>query len=121
MKTTFDKDFGTIVEYTGKVPPTFVKHDDGKPRFDLIPPEAELEVAKVFTYGAKKYSDNNYRIGTQWTRYVAAARRHINAWQDGESLDPETGLNHLSHAIASLMMLLVLQLTGKGEDNRVKK
>lgn len=99
----------------------FVKHDDGKAPFDLIPPEAEFEVAKAFGHGAKKYSPNNYRLGTDWTRYVAAARRHLNAWQQGEDNDSESGLNHLAHALASLMMLLTLQLTKSGTDNRVKK
>ncbi len=106
-------DFDTSVE--------FVKHDQEKPRFDLIPPEVELELAKVFGYGARKYSPQNFRIGTQWGRYVAAARRHLNAWQLGEDNDLESGFSHLAQAIASLSMLLVLQLTGKGEDDRVKK
>ncbi len=104
----------------GKPLPAFVKHDQEKPRFDLIPPEVELELAKVFEYGGRKYSDNNYRLGTRWGRYVAAARRHLNAWQLGENNDAESGFSHLAQAIASLSMLLVLQLTGKGEDDRVK-
>lgn len=32
------------------------KHDDGKPRADLLPPDALLEVSKVLDYGAKKYT-----------------------------------------------------------------
>ncbi len=96
----------------------FVKHDDDKPQFDLIPPEVELEVAKAFTHGAKKYPPGNYRLGTRWGRYLAAARRHLSAWHLGETNDGESGLNHLAHAIASLSMLLTLQLTGAGEDDR---
>lgn len=98
----------------------FVKYDDDKPMFDLIPPEVELEVAKAFTYGARKYLPGNYRKGTRWGRYVAAVRRHLNAWQMGEDFDPDSKLHHLAHAIASLMMLFVLVLTGAGEDDRTK-
>jgi hypothetical protein len=98
----------------------FKKSDLGKPRFDLIPPEVELELAKVFTFGAEKYSPNNYRLGAAWGRYIAAVRRHLNAWQLGEDLDPESGLSHLAHALASLAMLQTLVLTGTGEDDRVK-
>lgn len=32
------------------------KHDAGKPRADLLPPDALLEVARVLDYGAKKYT-----------------------------------------------------------------
>lgn len=96
----------------------FTKHDAGKVRFDLLPPEAELEVAKAFTHGAIKYSDDNYRVGTKWRRYIAAERRHVNAWLRRENFDDESSLNHLSHAIACLMMLLTLQITEKGLDDR---
>lgn len=102
-------------------PPVFIKHDANKPRFDLIPPEVELEVARVFAYGAAKYSPDNFRLGTEWLRYLAAARRHMGAWHLGEDIDAESGMPHLAHAIASLSMLFTLQLTGSGTDNRPKK
>ncbi len=94
-----------------------VKHDKGKPDFTLIPQEALLETAKVFTYGAEKYGIFNYSGGTNYRRYVAAANRHINQWLRGEDID-ESGTNHLSNAIASLMMVLDNQLTNKGTDDR---
>jgi hypothetical protein len=95
-----------------------MKNDAGKPRFDLIPPEVELELAKVYEYGGRKYTENNYRQGTEYLRYLAAARRHMNAWHLKEDADRESGINHLAHAIASLSMLLCIQLTGVGKDNR---
>jgi hypothetical protein len=42
----------------------------------------------------------------------------MNSWMLREEKDPKSGLNHLSHAIASLMILLTLQLTNKGKDDR---
>lgn len=96
-----------------------VKHDDGKPDFTLIPQEALLEVAKAFTHGATKYGKDNYSLGTNYRRYVAAAQRHINQWLRGEDID-ESGTNHLSNAISSLMMVLDNQLTNKGTDDRNK-
>lgn len=95
------------------------KYDSGKPDFTLIPQEALLEVAKVFTYGANKYGVFNYSEGMEYRRYIAAAQRHINQWLRGEDLD-EIGTNHLSNAIASLMMVLDNQKTNKGIDNRNK-
>lgn len=88
-----------------------MKHDEAKPRFDLIPPIAELEVAKVLEYGARKYDENNWRyVENPQARYMAAARRHINAWMQNESYDDESGLPHLAHAITSLMFILELEL-----------
>jgi hypothetical protein len=87
-----------------------IKHDQHKPRFDLIPPLAERQVAAVLEYGARKYAPDNWRkVDNAQVRYLAAARRHINAWQAHETNDPESGLNHLAHAIASLMFILELE------------
>ncbi len=88
-----------------------MKHDEAKPRFDLIPPMAELEVAKVLEYGASKYDTHNWRyVENPQDRYLAAARRHINAWMQNEPYDDESGLPHLAHAITSLMFILELEL-----------
>jgi hypothetical protein len=84
-----------------------VKHDNGKPRFDLIPPGPMREIAAVFEYGARKYSpDGWYRVEDGFMRYLAAAYRHINARHRGEVLDPESGLPHLAHAVTSLLFLM---------------
>ncbi len=41
------------------VPPSEgVRFDDGKPRMDLLPGDALIEIAKVFSWGAKKYSQS---------------------------------------------------------------
>ncbi len=96
----------------------FIKDDEGKADFTLIPQEALLEVAKVFTFGAKKYKIFSYSLGADYRRYVAAAHRHMNQWLRGENNDAESGANHLSAAIASLMMALDNQLTFQGKDDR---
>ena len=49
-----------------------VKNDDGKLRYDLIPVRPLAEVARVYTIGAKKYSDYNWRKGIKWSRIYAA-------------------------------------------------
>lgn len=99
---------------------TFVKHDTGKPRTDLLPVEALDELAKVLAYGAKKYSDENWRQGAAWTRYYGAALRHLFAWKRCEDVDPETGLSHLTHAACSLLFLITSQQLGLGTDDRWK-
>lgn len=54
-----------------------VKFDSGKPRPSLLSPIALLEVAKVATMGAQKYSDHNWRKGMKWSRLLDAANRHV--------------------------------------------
>ncbi len=95
--------------------------DQGKPRLDLVPMKGFIEVGKVMEYGAKKYGEHNwskYAGRWAWTQLIASALRHIVAWMMGEDNDPESGLNHLGHANANLLMLTDLQLLKKGVDDR---
>ena len=82
-----------------------VKVDAGKPRLDMVPPAGIVAVGEVMTYGATKYGDHNYRLGMRHGRLIAAALRHITAYNGGEDNDVETGLSHVSHASACLLML----------------
>jgi hypothetical protein len=91
-----------------------------KPRLDLLPPAAMEAIAKVLTFGAGKYGDNNWARGARWGRYYAALLRHLLAWWRGEELDPETGLSHLAHAGCCLVFLLEYQRNGWGTDDRFR-
>jgi hypothetical protein len=56
--------------------------------------------------GAKKYSPDNWKsVPDGKRRYYSAALRHLAAWREGEKLDPETGLPHLSHALCCLLFM----------------
>jgi hypothetical protein len=84
-----------------------VKYDQDKPRWSLLPLEAVEEIVKVLTKGAKKYSDNNWKVvDNRRERYYNAAMRHITAWFMGEQNDPEDGMNHLAHAGCCILFLL---------------
>lgn len=96
------------------------KHDTGKNRLELIPVEAIEQIGLAFTFGAKKYDDNNWRKGFDWERLRGALMRHTLAWAKGEDLDPESGLSHLAHAGACLAMLITHEQLNYGRDNRVK-
>jgi len=84
----------------------FVKNDDHKLRYDLIPPEAMDALARALTHGAKKYAPDNWRKCEEPWRYVRAAMGHINAYNAGKWIDEDSGNTHLDHAIASLAMLI---------------
>jgi hypothetical protein len=99
--------------------PKFVKDDNSKARYDLLPPELLEETAKVLTFGAQKYSAHNWAQGASWSRYFSAMMRHMWAWWRGEDNDPETGFSHLAHAACCLSFLIAYQRRGLGEDDRV--
>lgn len=97
---------------------TGTKYDGGKPDLSLLPKAGLEAAARAFMYGASKYSRNNYKKGMDWSRLVAAALRHLTAWNDGEVMDQESGLNHLDHALACLHMLAFYQEYNVGIDDR---
>lgn len=90
------------------------KYDSGKPEFSLLPPWALESVAKVLTFGAEKYDVDNWKhVSNGEYRYRNAALRHINDYVKGEKTDPESGCNHLAHAICCLMFILDADESGK--------
>lgn len=94
-----------------------IKHDNEKPMMELLSPFALEQIAAVMTFGAKKYSANNWRNGFKYSRIISAVLRHIMAYMRGETKDPETGISHLAHASCGLMMLLEFEVTGAGEND----
>lgn len=97
-----------------------IKNDGEKPRMDLLPVESLEEIAKVLTFGAKKYSAHNWRNGFSWSRLLGALLRHIFAFMKGEDKDPETGLSHLAHAGCCILFLLWHEQYKKDLDDRYK-
>lgn len=96
-----------------------IRFDQEKPMFHLLPWDAVGEVVKVFTFGAKKYGDHNWKKGFKYSRCLNSLLRHITAWASGENVDPESGLNHLAHAACNCLFLIYFQLhTSIGEDDR---
>jgi hypothetical protein len=95
------------------------KHfDKGKAPLDQLPFEALFDVAQVMAFGEKKYGRNNWRSGMDWERLIGSTLRHIGKWQMKQTLDEESGLNHLAHATCCLLYLLTYQKLGLGKDDR---
>lgn len=75
------------------------------------PPEAMMELAKVYAYGAHtKYAPHNYRLGYQWSNVYNALYRHILASIGGEDVDPESKLLHMAHAAWHCLTLVQFYL-----------
>lgn len=102
-------------------PLTGKKADADKPRMELLDASFLEGIARVLTFGAKKYEDHNWRKGLMTTRTIGACLRHIFAWLRGEDNDEETGENHLLHAACELMFTYWTVMHYKRRDDRWKE
>lgn len=91
----------------------------GKLRYDLIPPDALADVARVYTYGANKYEPRNWEKGLSWSDTLASLERHVQAFKAGEDRDAESGLPHMAHVAWNALTLLAFASRGTGTDDRV--
>ena len=85
----------------------FMKKDGAKPPLAILfDTSRALEgVARVMAFGAEKYDRKNWAKVDDTERYISAALRHIAAHCSGERFDQESGLDHLDHAITSLLFV----------------
>lgn len=87
--------------------------------FSVLPVPVLAEAATALYEGSRKYGRHNYReIGVRGSVYYDAAIRHLTAWWEGEDIDPDSGLSHITKAIAGLMVLRDCMMTGLWNDDR---
>jgi len=100
-----------IIGINGKKIKEGLKYDEDKLRWDLLPYDALEKIVEILTYGAKKYSPNNWQK-VESNRYYAAMMRHMVAELKGEDCDQESGLLHLSHLACNAIFLLWKKING---------
>lgn len=93
--------------------PATAKTDTGKDRLDLLPYAGLASAAKAFEYGLNEYGHNNYQNAKSFRPFLAAAIRHIMKKLDGEDLDKDSGLDHICHSLACLLMAEQIKSQGK--------
>lgn len=88
--------------------PHNAKYDKGKPHPSYVPPAIIRSVMRVREYGHTKYGQQaDHWDQVELERYHDAMLRHILAcWSDPYSVDPESGLLHLEHAVTNAAFLL---------------
>lgn len=83
------------------------KDDKGKLRWDLLPLPLVEKLVEVYTFGAKKYAPNTWQnLDDGYNRYKAAMLRHLTAYEKGETIDPDSKLNHLYHTAWNALALI---------------
>lgn len=89
------------------------------PLWSVWPLRVASEVALALFEGARKYARHNYRIaGVRASVYLDATGRHLAAFWEGEDVDPDSGLSHITKAIASLVVLRDGMMQGNWVDDR---
>jgi hypothetical protein len=94
-----------------------------KPRFySGLPANVTKEVSIAMMEGAMKYGRHNYRIaGIRASVYVDATIGHLLDYWEGQDIDPDSNLHHITKAIASLYVLRDAQMMNMCEDDRPPK
>lgn len=88
---------------------TPLKMNEAKPRVSLVNRAFIYALAPVFEYGCRKYGFESWKEFTpeQAKQCLAdAAGRHLLAYYDNETHDPESGLHHLAQCAWNCLCLL---------------
>lgn len=90
-----------------------------KAPFSTVSGPVMAEVGVAMMEGALKYGRHNFRgVGVRASVYYDATIRHLFSWWEGEDIDPDSGMSHVTKAIASLMVLRDAMIQDKCEDDR---
>ena len=90
-----------------------------KVRLSYVPPASTIYQALAMQDGARKYGPYNWRSKkVQAAIYIDAAKRHLDAWFDGEENADDSGYPHLGHALACIGIIVDALETGNLLDDR---
>lgn len=91
-----------------------------KAGLSCVPMSVVAECGVAMLEGAAKYGRYNYRaVGVRASIYYdAVVGRHLLYWWEGQDIDPESGLSHITKAIVGLMVLRDSMIQGNWVDDR---
>jgi hypothetical protein len=90
-----------------------------KPPMHLIPASALVHLAMSFKDGAAKYGPYNWRVDpVDITTYVAAAKRHLDLYFNGQRLTADSKVHNLGAVMACCAIILDAECHGSLIDDR---
>jgi len=96
------------------------RFNKGKTSWALVSWAALKPMVDVLSFGADKYSPNNWKGGLKWTEVSESLLRHLTVFLEGEDNDPESKLTHVGHVLCNAMFLSYMYLFRKDLDDRFK-
>ena len=85
----------------------------------LASPLATAYMALGLANGAMKYGTANFKATPVLASiYLDGAKRHINAWLEGEEYDPDDGVPNLAGGLANLAIIIEARANGTLIDDR---
>lgn len=92
----------------------------GKIPYHLFPNTAVILAVLAMLEGGVKYGRSNYRaLGVRSSIYYDAARRHLDAWFEGQNNTEDHGLHHLGNALACIAIIVDAEAAGCLVDDRM--
>lgn len=93
-----------------------------KAPMSTIPASILAEMGVAMLEGSAKYGKYNYReVGVRASIYYDAVLRHIFAWWEGEDIDPDSGMSHITKAMTALVVLRDSMTRENWTDDRPPK
>jgi hypothetical protein len=90
-----------------------------KAPMSVLPTPVLAEVGVGMLEGASKYGRHNWRgAGIRTSVYYDATMRHLISYWEGEDIDPDSNLSHVTKAICSLMVWRDAMIQGMCTDDR---
>lgn len=84
-----------------------------------IPQPVLWEIGLAMLEGALKYGRHNYRkAGVRASVYYDAMKRHLDDWWEGEDLDPDSELSHITKLAAGAVVLRDAMMNEMWVDDR---
>ena len=96
------------------------RFNKGKFRWNLVDFPSLVPMVQVLMFGATKYSPHNWKKGLPITETIDSLYRHLNALNDGEDNDSESGLPHIGHILCNAMFLSFMLKNRPDLDDRHK-
>jgi hypothetical protein len=77
-----------------------------KAPLSTVPGNVLAEMGVAMLEGASKYGRHNWRVsGVRASVYYDAAMRHLIAWWEGEDIDPDSGMSHITKLLACMAVM----------------
>jgi len=77
-----------LTSQMGEVQPYLRDHVEPA-RFDLIPMDILERLAFIYSEGAQKYGDSNWKMGCPWSDTLNHALKHLQQWRERDKSEDQ--------------------------------